>query len=186
MSKISKEYVNQLTHLHATSAFGSGSRNAKIPKFVQSIIDDTSSLLDFGSGKGYFSAAIKDQYPDIKLHTYDPVTSPIELPKKVDTIYSSDVLEHVEAAHIDETLDDLFNIATKYQYHLIACHPAKKKLNDGRNAHLIIETPDWWKAKLAKYNWEFVSEEVTDKVKNIRGNDLRVIKYIVLLKNGNR
>ena len=94
--------------------------------------------------------------------------------------------EVLQPGHIDETLDDLFNIATKYQYHLIACHPAKKKLNDGRNAHLIIETPDWWKAKLAKYNWEFVSEEVTDKVKNIRGNDLRVIKYIVLLKNGNR
>jgi hypothetical protein len=30
----------------------------------------------------------------------------------------------------------------------IACYPAKKHLPDGRNAHLIIESPDWWRTKI--------------------------------------
>ena len=79
----------------------------------------------------------------------------------------------------------MFNIATKYQYHLIACHPAKKKLRDGRNAHLIIEQPNWWRNKLEKYNWSFVFEEVKEKDRFIQGQNIHMIKYIVLLeKNG--
>jgi predicted transcriptional regulator len=76
----------------------------------------------------------------------------------------------------------LFNITTKYQYHLIACHPAKKKLKDGRNAHLIVETPDWWKNKLSKYNWKIVFEKVKEKEKFIQGQQIHMVKYIVLLE----
>ena len=76
-----------------------------------------------------------------QVYNYDPVTSPIDLPKKADLVYSSDVLEHIEPDQLESVLNNLYSIADKYQYHLIACHPAKKKLSDGRNAHLIIEKP---------------------------------------------
>jgi len=56
-------------------------------------------------------------------------------------------------------LDQLFSIGQKYQYHLIACHPAKKTLSDGRNAHLIIENPDWWKVKMIDPRWKIIHEE---------------------------
>mgnify|MGYP007000267248 len=75
-------------------------------------------------------------------------TSPINLPEKTDLVYSSDVLEHIEVDQLETVIDKLYSIANKYQYHLIACHPAKKRLSDGRNAHLIIEKPEWWKAVL--------------------------------------
>lgn len=175
----SKEYLEQLTALHSRSKFGSGEG---IPSVVVDILKnkDVTSILDFGSGKGYTSQAIAEQFPDVKLHTYDPVTSPIKLPNSVDMIYSSDVLEHVEADLIDETLADLFTRASKYQYHLIACHPAKKKLNDGRNAHLIIETPKWWKKKLATFGWTIEHENITERY--IENLGINVVKYITVLK----
>jgi hypothetical protein len=175
----SAEYLKQLKTLHSKSAFGSG---ADIPAVVKEILDsgEVNSFLDFGSGKGYLSQAISEAYPHIKLYTYDPVTSPIDLPEQVDMTYSSDVLEHVEVDMLEKTLDDLFTRTTKYHYHLIACHPAKKKLSDGRNAHLIIETPKWWKRQLQKYNWQIQHEKITERY--VEKFDINVIKYITVLK----
>ena len=176
----SDEYLKELERLHSKSKFGSGK---SIPRPVKELLDsgEIKSMLDFGSGKGLTSDAIREQYPDIELYTYDPVTSPIELPEAVDLVYSSDVLEHVEPTLLDETLQDLFNRAQKYQYHLIACHPAKKVLSDGRNAHLIIEQPKWWKRKLGTYNWTVTYEEST-KRKYVERFDIYVQKYITILK----
>jgi hypothetical protein len=103
---ISNEYLNQLKILHSKSAFGSGSQ---IPEIVKNILDtgNIKSFLDFGSGKGFLSNQIAKEYPNIKLYTYDPVTSPIDLPINVDMTYSSDVLEHIEPDLLDETLQDL-------------------------------------------------------------------------------
>ncbi len=58
-------------------------------------------------------------------------------------------------------MDQLFSIGQKYQYHLIACHPAKT-LSDGRNAHLIIENPDWWKVKMIDPRWKIIHEEILE------------------------
>ena len=178
MTDLSKDYLEQLKKLHNTTSFGSGKG---LPNNVKKLItNDTKSFLDFGSGKGYTSESIKKYFPHINLYTYDPVTSPIELPSEVDITYSSDVLEHVEPKHIDQTLDKLFAITKKYQYHLIACHPAKKLLPDGRNAHLIIESPEWWKNKLKKYNWKIVSESIKEKYRE--KFNINIVKYIVLLE----
>ena len=153
---------------------------------VQDLIskEGLASVLDFGCGKGMPFTQLKDV---ITVHNYDPVTSPIPLPNDSDIVYSSDVLEHIEVDQLDQVIDKLYNIASKYQYHLIACHPAKKKLSDGRNAHLIIEKPEWWKAILDKKNkelgWEMISEESTDRMVSLKkGPDIRVIKYIVYLE----
>ena len=67
------------------------------------------------------------------------------------------------------------------QYHLIACHPAKKKLSDGRNAHLIIEEPTWWKNKLSEYKWNTHYEKTTEK-KLVERFGIYVQKYITVLK----
>jgi hypothetical protein len=59
-----------------------------------------------------------------------------------------DVLEHIEPEMLDETLKTISNLFTKSCYLIVAAYPAKKYLPDGRNAHLIIESFDWWKEKL--------------------------------------
>jgi len=181
---LSEEYKKELEILHDRKTFGKGKT---VPLSVKKLLSsgNISSMLDFGAGQGKTSAGIKERFPDIELYTYDPVTFPIELPEKVDFIYSSDVLEHVEPDLIDETLQDLCNRASKYQYHLIACHPAKKALSDGRNAHLIIENPEWWKNKIEKLEgWKIVEEDIKDFVAKVKkGPPVHVIKYIVVLEN---
>ncbi len=185
MNEVSKEYLEELKNLHKKDSFG---RSAKIAAWVKELLDanEISSILDFGAGKGNTSATIKENYPNIDLYTYDPVTFPIQLPKQVDLVYSSDVLEHVEPEMIDDTLVDLFSRGTKYQYHLIACHKAKKFLSDGRNAHLIIEEPDWWaeKIKILCPEWSIVNTKVTEGYNKVKkGPPIYYKKYIVLMKN---
>ena len=179
----SKEYLEELKLLHSKKTFG---LNKNIPDIVKKLIEEKNikSFLDYGAGKGHTSNTIKETYPDIELYTYDPATFPIPLPEQVELTYSSDVLEHVEEWFIDNTLQDLCNRTTRYQYHLIACHPAKKALSDGRNAHLIIENPDWWKSKLGEIQgWNIIHEETTERyAQPKKGPLLHVIKYIVIME----
>ena len=182
---ISKSYQEQLKELHKKDTFG---KRSELPEEFKKLLDDNNfnSVLDFGAGKGNIMKTLIETYPDLKVHVYDPVTFNIPLPKSVDIIYSSDVLEHIEPELLDETLSDLFNRAEQYQYHLIACHPAKKKLNDGRNAHLIIEEPEWWRSKLEKFNWTITYEDVQEWIATPKkGPPLPIKKYIVILKNNN-
>jgi hypothetical protein len=179
----SAEYLTELKLLHEKASFGKAST---IPNIVKELIkkNNINSILDFGCGKGLTSDAIKKTYPDITLYSYDPVTSPIQLPKSVELVYSSDVLEHIEPELLDDTLQSLCECAVKYQYHLIACHPAKKSLSDGRNAHLIIEDPSWWNNKLKSLkNWNIVYEDIIERDVTVKkGPPLHVVKYIVVLE----
>lgn len=179
----SKEYLKELEKLHNKKTFGTA---ASLPTEVENLIIEKNiqSILDFGAGKGNTSSTIKEKFPFIDVFTYDPVTFPIQLPKKVDLIYSSDVLEHIEPDLIDTTLLDLCNRSVKYQYHLIACHPAKKALSDGRNAHLIIESPKWWKNKIKNIQgWQIIHEEIKEYTAHVKkGPPREVIKYIVILE----
>jgi hypothetical protein len=180
----SKEYLDQLTNLHVIKSFGN---STKIHKQVQSLVDNNNikSILDYGSGKGGTSEAFKNKWPTVNVISYDPVTSPIELPNNVDLIYSADVLEHIEPDYFDETMDYLFK-SSKHQWHLIACHPAKKSLSDGRNAHLIIEQPEWWLKEFQKRlgtEWKIVHSEDYIKVgKTKKAGVLHSLKFIIELK----
>ena len=180
---ISDDYVKELEKLHQKKTFGKG---INIPPEVKELISkhNVKSILDFGCGKGLFSNSIKQAYPHITLYSYDPVTSPIELPKEVDLVYSSDVLEHVEPDQLDDTLEELFSIS-KVQFHLIACHPAKKALSDGRNAHLIIEKPKWWRKKISNYLKEGWTERYSQSHVKVghtkKKGRLEQEKYITIL-----
>lgn len=178
----SKEYLTELEKLHSKKTFGTA---GSIPTVVKELLDlnKITSVLDYGAGKGNTTAAFKNQYSNLVVYSFDPVTFPNPLPESVDLVYSSDVLEHVEPELIDDTLNDLCRIATKYQYHLIACHPAKKSLSDGRNAHLIIESPNWWKQKItALSGWKIVSEDIIEYTSIVKkGPPLNVTKYVVIL-----
>jgi hypothetical protein len=90
------------------------------------------------------------QYLDheVEWTDYDPGVDGIDrLPKgKFHLIVSSDVMEHIEPDHLNDVLEWLTHHATKFQYHLIACSPdLGPPLPDGRNAHLIVQTPEWWR-----------------------------------------
>ena len=100
-------------------------------------------------------------------------------------LISTDVLEHIEPVFLDNVLKDIHETFSKIAFLIIATSPAKKFLPDGRNAHLIVETPGWWKDKLEKnmpgikfLHSEFVEKTRTDKKGNVQPNN----KYIVVLE----
>jgi hypothetical protein len=180
---ITDNYKKELELLHSRKTFGTSS---SIPKVVTDLITNKSikSVLDYGAGKGNTSNSLKEQFPNLSVFSYDPATFPGPLPTSVELIYSSDVLEHVEPDLIEETLIDLSNRSTRYQYHLIACHPAKKSLSDGRNAHLIVEEPNWWKSRLDNIKgWTIIFEETKEYIAHVKkGPPITVVKYIVILE----
>jgi hypothetical protein len=103
-------------------------------------------------------------------------------------VYSRDVLEHIEPDQIDSVLTKLFTISNKYQHHLIACHPAKKDLTDGRNAHLIIEQPKWWKQKIKTIpGWKIIHENIKGPKPFVKGSlKIDIVKYTIILEKVHR
>jgi hypothetical protein len=79
-----------------------------------------------------------------------------------DCVVSADVFEHIEPTHLDQTLALIGQKMLRVGWFRIACYPAKKILPDGRNAHLIVEQPEWWREKLLKnMPIEIMNEEVS-------------------------
>ena len=155
---ISNKLKGVYTEIHRKTPFG---KRSKIPKDLKKFIDrvNPSSILDFGCGKGNLVKTLKEDYPDKQVFGYDPANP--EYDKEVpcvDMIISTDVLEHVEPEHIDETIA-MLSLKGKFHYHLISCAPAKLILPDGRNAHLIQESPVWWKQKFNKAGFKILSED---------------------------
>jgi SAM-dependent methyltransferase len=185
---VTADYAESLKKLHESKAFGN---RANIPTEVIRCIEEYNiqSILDFGCGKGNVVTALKETYPNLKVYGYDPGREGFDaLPDNVDMIISTDVLEHVEPNLLNETLLDLAKRTNKVMYHLIACHPAKKCLPDGRNAHLIVETPEWWKNKLSTVlGWKMYNENTFEYLAQPKkGPSIQVVKYTVTLeKNGN-
>jgi hypothetical protein len=181
----SLEYQEQLKQLHKKSkAFGT---RETIPAEIINCIEkyNVKSILDFGCGKGLVVDALKEKYPKLEVYGYDPANIDFTFfPENVDMIFSTDVLEHIEPELLEETLIELGNKTNKVMYHLIACHPAKKYLADGRNAHLIIEQPEWWGGKLNLLaQWTLLNPLVSKSQSTLKnGTVLDIIKYKVTLE----
>lgn len=142
------------------------------------------SILDFGAGKGNVTRALREKFPRKEVIGYDPAFTGSELPESVDMVFSKDVLEHVEPDLLDSTLENLWNVSEMVSYHLIACHLAIHELADGRNAHLIVETPDWWQRKLRSAGFKILNENVIGEIKHPANHPpLATVKYeCVLIK----
>ena len=117
------------------------------------------SILDYGCGKGTFATSIKHMGWSGELFEYDPCVPGKEAqPSPADLVVCTDVLEHIEPEKIDNVLIHLRTLARKELMVTISTRPANKFLPDGRNAHLIIESPDWWFNKVNTFfgilRWE--------------------------------
>lgn len=107
---------------------------------------NTKDILDYGCGKGtlamHFPFTIKQYDPAIPRYS--------DLPEPADIVVCTDVLEHIEPELIGNVLNHIKGLAKKVFYGTISTELAKKTLSDGRNAHLIIETPEWWFSALSE------------------------------------
>jgi len=149
----SKEYITQLQSLHGDRSRpqGFGGKSKKLGKFHDFMKKwNPSSLLDYGCGKGVILADLRDRYPNTVCEGYDPAVSAFnnKLSNTFECVFSNDVLEHIEPDYIDSVLKNINDLAKNYIWLRIDTLPARKTLPDGRNAHLIQESQDWWLSKI--------------------------------------
>jgi len=109
------------------------------------------SLVDWGCANGNLLNRVQADFPGIqKSAGYDPGNPAYDVVPvgTYDCLVSCDVIEHFEPAQLDKSLKLMQSKFSRAAFLLIACYPAKKRLLDGRNAHLVIENADWWMARI--------------------------------------
>jgi 2-polyprenyl-3-methyl-5-hydroxy-6-metoxy-1,4-benzoquinol methylase len=100
----------------------------------------TRDILDYGCGAQTLAKSLP-----FAITNYDPFIVGLDAEPGIhDLVICSDVLEHIEPECLDAVFQHLFSKVGKGLSLDIACRPAKKVLADGRNTHLIQETPSWW------------------------------------------
>ena len=155
---ISDEYKRILTTIHTETKFG---KRRKLPDHLENFLEEIkpATLIDFGCGKGNLVFTLKKRHNRINVIGFDPGNPRFDRPLfPVDMIISTDVLEHIEPELLDQTLEEIKQ-NSRYIYHLISCAPAKLILPDGRNAHLIQESPKWWKEKFESLGYKILKED---------------------------
>lgn len=120
---------------------------------------DDKRILDYGCGKG----AMREHLGDM-VTNYDPVTFPGD-PDPHPVIACLDVMEHIEPECLDDVLKHIAGLTEQVAYFVICKKEGRKRLADGRPAHLIVKSPGWWVDNLSKYfkSVEFRKADVDER-----------------------
>lgn len=151
LERISPTYLEQQRRLHQRPD-GYGGKGDHWVDAVSALIIryQASSLLDYGCGQGTLVTVLQRRpLGSLRLSNYDPaIKGKDAAPVFADLVTVTDVLEHIEPERLPAVLDHLHMLARKAVFFVIALVPANKLLDDGRNAHLIVESADWWRDRL--------------------------------------
>lgn len=138
---ITEEYRKLNERLHETNKHY-GTSGHKWATQVQNLCKMVGStdVLDYGCGKSTLA-----QNLPFAINQYDPAIEKYSTPPNpADIVVCTDVLEHIEPDCIKDVLTDICRLTKQLTFLCIANRPAKKTLEDGRNAHLIQENEMWW------------------------------------------
>ena len=123
---------------------------------IKKLIEITKSktALDYGCGnaKHYIKDRIHLLWGLEEMGLYDPaILKWNSLPgDNFDCVISTDVLEHVPAKEIKDTLKEIFTLSNKCTYLNIAMYPANQTLPNGENAHCTLKSKEWWRQRIAE------------------------------------
>jgi hypothetical protein len=144
---ISPDYLELQKMLHAGGRYGiSSGRWADVVRRLGER-EDCADILDYGCGQGQLRRALGNC-----VREYDPAMAGKDAdPDNADLVVCTDVLEHIEPDCLDDVLLHLRSKTNKRLFFAISLRPAGKTLADGRNAHLIVESAQWWLERLAPF-----------------------------------
>jgi hypothetical protein len=145
-----KEYREQQQKLHDTGMYGcGGNADAHYESIIRRLADTykCGSILDYGAGSNLHYK--KYLAYDYKYTPYDIIEELYHEPEAHDMVIAVDVLEHIEPMCLHNVLDHMQELANKIFFASVHTAPAKKTLEDGRNAHLIQKPMEWWFPKIA-------------------------------------
>jgi hypothetical protein len=157
---ISDEYRSELIELRKRQRWGAdGHKFAEIVlRYAQEI--DAATVLDYGCGEQTLAVALKSH---IRILGYDPgIAGRDAAPKPCDLTVCLDVLEHVEPDRLDKVLGHIFCVTAKAAFFVVATRPANTILPGGRNAHLIIESAEWWADKIMQAGFRIDLQETKE------------------------
>jgi len=126
--------------------YGTSGRNDRYIKATYRLVEATRStdILDYGCGKRTLEEAL-----GFPIANYDPAIPGLDgTPEPHDLVVCTDVLEHIEPECLDDVLADIRRCTKLSAFVSICLAPSLKVLADGRNAHLILESKEWWLKKL--------------------------------------
>lgn len=150
---ISDEYRAMQMQMHENPSYGVAS--VHFAPIVSKVCNqyDVKELLDWGCGKGRLMENLKVNH-SMRIQCYDPaIPKWSESPEPAEMVACIDVLEHIEPKKLDNVLDDLKRVTKRIGLFTVSTVEAMKTLPDGRNAHLIIESPNWWLPKIME-RWD--------------------------------
>ena len=180
-----KELVGEYINLHengnktipADKMFNGISLIYYIPDLMEVVLnkEKAKSILDYGCGKGKLYSSteyntlnldkkgrrLNDSLPNLWQLDYYALYDPgykeySKLPKgKYDGVICTDVIEHIDENDCDWILDEIFSYGRKFIYLTIACYKALKTFDNGKNLHVNIQEPEYWKKKLDKLHKKY-------------------------------
>jgi len=111
---------------------------------------DAKYVLDYGSGKGTLSDALRDL--GYIVSEFEPGIPGKDVPTEedFDAVVTTDVLEHVEPDYIDDVMQYISDRADTV-FAVIATRKAVQVLPDGLNAHPLVRDATWWALKFQDY-----------------------------------
>lgn len=192
---ISPEYQQILKDEHEEAVWGTtGARNAGhliLPQLerMQAWLPEV-TLLDVGCGTGTLVEHLRGRLSvsglrQVHFYEYDPGVKgrddpDILMSKVYNMVTTTDVLEHVEPAYLDNLIRAMSNACTHRQCHYIACSPDGHRLPDGRDRHLTVEPPIWWCDKLDRVTGSTFQVIEYHHIERLQRGEMRPAAFIVL------
>ena len=144
--------LDQYREMHEAGHFP-GHSTEKWSDDIKALIDKhkAEALLDYGSGKGmqYYKRRLHADWGVEMPALYDPAVPGLDdrsiVKKSYDGVICTDVLEHLEGHQLQMAIKDCLDCARRFVLFSITCRPAKKLLPDGRNCHITVQPPTWWR-----------------------------------------
>lgn len=158
---ITEEYKALNTKLHQESD-RYGTSGAKWRDYVRPLADwGRLAILDFGCGKQTLKKSLGPAY---KVTGFDPCIPGLDAaPEPHPVVVCGDVLEHVEPELVENVLSEIRRVTQQRAFFVIALKPSSQTLADGRNAHLSLHPPDWWRERLTKAGFEIVDMKPAER-----------------------